>query len=362
MKRQNLAATLIIIIALILTATVYGVQSTLNSNSVSTSKPNSSQLQTSSSQSQEEFELPILTPPAISIYVPDNYSTIQQAIDIASSGAAIFVRIGQYNAPVTVNKDVWLIGENGQFKIDAHSIGVDLLICHNDVNITGFDLTNTPTPATGTWLEQMQGIGLSKQLPAIQVTNSQNCNIYNNKISSSSDAIALDNSSKINIFNNELHGCGIQLTNSSSNKIIRNNLVTGGTGIKLDTSKNNILVNNTIRDMAEGIWLYSSSKNTLRSNTLINNYGSFSVTGYNFDVYDNNVDVSNTIEGKPIYYWIGKANEVVPSDGACIVLVNCTGMTVQNSVLSLGFGGLVLVNTNNSTIQGVTLATQDPRF
>lgn len=359
MKRQNLAATLIIIIALILTATVYGVQSTLNSTSNSNSKPSSPQPQTSS-PSQEEFELPILTPPAISIYVPDNYSTIQQAIDTASPGAAIFVRTGQYNIPVTVNKGVWLIGENGQAKIDAHSIGPDLLVCSNDVNITGFDLTNTPTPATGSWLEQMQGIGLSKHLPAIQVKNSQNCNIYDNRINNSSDAITTDNSNKIGIFSNELYSCGIQMTNSSNNRVIANNLAAGGTGISIDTSKNNILVNNTIKDMAVGIWLYSSSSNILRGNTLIHNYHSFSVTGYNLAAYDNDVDASNTIEGKPVYYWRNKTNQIVPSDGSCIVLVNCTGITVQNSVLSLGFGGLVLVNTNNSNVQRVTLATQDP--
>ena len=34
-------------------------------------------------------------------------------------------------------------------------------------------------------------------------------------------------------------------------------------------------------------------------------------------------------------------------------------MTVQNSVLSLGLGGLVLINTNSSVVQGNTLATQD---
>ncbi len=361
MNRRAFAATLFIIVALVSAALAYGIQSTLNTSSIPNPKPNSPQSETSESTPplQTEFELPVLTPPAISVYVPDNYSTIQQAIDGASPGAAILVRAGQYNHPVKVNKAVWLIGENGQVKIDSHSTGVDLLVCHNDVNITGFSLANTPTPATGSWLEQMQGIGLSTQLPAIQVKNSQNSNIYGNRVTNSSDAITLDESSKVVIFSNELSGCGIQITNSSQNTVICNNLASGGTGVSLDTSWNNILVNNTVKDMAVGIWLHSSSSNVLKGNIMSHNYNGFGVIGNDLDAYDNDVDASNTIEGKPIYYWIGKANEVVPSNGSCIVLVNCTGMTVQNSVLSLGFGGLVLANTNSSMVQGITLATQD---
>jgi pectin methylesterase-like acyl-CoA thioesterase len=125
MKRKALALALVIVIALVLAAVVYGVQITRNSNPPSNPKPSPSLPRTS---------------PAISIYVTDNYSTIQQAIDSASPGSAIYVRSGDYNVSVTVNKAVWLIGENRQAKIDAHSVGPDLLICHSDVNITGFDL------------------------------------------------------------------------------------------------------------------------------------------------------------------------------------------------------------------------------
>jgi parallel beta-helix repeat protein len=360
MKRAAIA--LFFAATLILVAMVCGVQITLTSNSPSNPQPTPSHPQASPSVSPSsvEFELPTLTPQAISIYVPDNYSTIQQAINSASPGEAIFVRAGDYDASVTINKAVWLIGENGQARIDAHSLEPDILICHSDVNITGFNLTNTPTPATGSFLEQMQGIGLPKQLPAIQVKNSQNCNIYGNKITDSSYAVTLESSSEIGIFNNEIYNCGFQIANSNCNKVIANSFAGGGTGINLQSSTGNVLVNNTIRDMSVGIWLDSSSGNTLRGNKLTKNYSSFHVTGSNLAAYGNDVDTSNTIEGKPIYYCIGKTYQVVPSDGACVVLVNCSGMIVQNSVLSLGSGGLVLANTNNSILQGNTLAAQDP--
>jgi parallel beta-helix repeat protein len=346
MKKYRLAITLIVVIVSVSVITALA-QINLNSNP----KSNSGQPQT--------YEIPIPTSPSITIYVPDNYSTIQTAVNSAPSDAVIFVREGDYNSSVTVNKAVWLIGENGQARIDAHSLGPDLIIWHSDVNVTGFTLTNTPTPATGSWIEHMQGIGLPVQLPAIQVKYSQNCNIYQNNITNSSNAVSIENSNEISVFDNEINGNGIRITASTNNTIVENNLVGGGTGIVLDASSGNILVNNTIRDTATGIAIRYSSGNTLRSNTLTHNYYSFSVSTNNLAEYDNDVDASNTIEGKPIYYWIGRENTAVPSDGACVILVNCTGMTVQDSTLSLG-AGVLLANTNSSLVQNVTLATQDP--
>jgi parallel beta-helix repeat protein len=388
MKKRNLAVVLIVITVLVLSTVIYGTQSLLNSPPASTPTLNPLQVTPSptstaapsqnptpspsmapsptpspSPSPEETFEVPALVPPAISLYVPDNYSSIQQAIDHAANGAAIFVRAGSYGAPVKVNKAVWLIGENSESTfLDVHSVAPNLLVTHDDVNVTGFYLVNTPTPATGSWLEQMQGIGLPQQLPDIQLKNVHNCNIYGNKITNSTIGVSLEKSGESNVFNNEFNGNGynVQLSNSHSITVIGNMFVGGGTGISVQSSTGNTLANNTLRDMSVGIWMDSSSGNTLRSNKLSNNYFNFEVTGYNLAAYDNDVDASNTIEGKPIYYWIGRANQVVPSDGACVVLVNCTDMTVQNSQLSLGYGGLVLANTNNSLLQSNTLTAQDP--
>jgi parallel beta-helix repeat protein len=307
--------------------------------------------------------VPSLTPPPVSLYVPDNYTSIQQAIDQAKEGAAIFVRAGSYGVPLRITKAVWLIGEGGEStKLDAHSAAPNILVKHDNVNITGFYLVNTPTPATGTWLEQMQGIGLPQQLPNIQAQNVQNCNFYNNLIINSSIGVSFENSRNCTVYNNHIEGCGydVQVANSSGIKVLGNMVVAGGTGVGLRSSVNSVLANNTIKEAANAIMLDSSSGSLLRENTLTGNYIGFYLTGYTLAAYDNDVDSSNTVEGNPIYYWVGKANQTVPSGGACIVLVNCTGMTAQHSTLSLGYGGLILANTNNSVVQGNTLASLNP--
>ena len=46
------------------------------------------------------------------IIVPDDYVTIQAAVNAASDGDTIFVYSGTYNSSVRINKSVDLIGEN----------------------------------------------------------------------------------------------------------------------------------------------------------------------------------------------------------------------------------------------------------
>jgi len=73
-----------------------------------------------------------------------------------------------------------------------------------------------------------------------------------------------------------------------------------------------------------------------------------------FWVHD--VDVSNTVNGKPIYYWIDKRNMTVPLDAGQVTLVNCTWITVQNLSLTTNWQGVQLASTTESTITNNNIA------
>jgi parallel beta-helix repeat protein len=140
---------------------------------------------------------------------------------------------------------------------------------------------------------------------------------------------------------------------TSTNNLLANNVIKGGSvGITVESSTTNSVVNNTVTESSNAILLNSASDNYLRDNKLRNNFLNFGVRGSGLSVFDNDVDTSNTIDGKPIYYWIDKSNEVVPSDAAYIILVNCTGMTIHDFELSLSIHGIVLANTNSSSMKG----------
>ncbi len=309
------------------------------------------------------------------ITVPDDFTTINQAVANASDGQTILVKAGTYNESVNIDKSLTLIGEN-QTVIDAHSVGADMLICHNGVNVTGFTMQNTPTPGTGTFIEQMEGIGLSVQLPDIQIVGSSDCNISANNLAYALSGVCLERSSQNNIKGNrfgnfsdgfltesgfEMQGNGVQINNSSDNRIENNIFVACGLCVE-NFSNSNTITGNIFNDAGSAIALVSSSDNMLRNNTLVHNFYSFEVTGSDTSAFINNVDSSNTIDGKPIYYLIGQANQIVPSDAACIVLVNCINMTIQNPTLALSYNGVVLANTTDSIVSGCKLGYVDPAF
>jgi len=162
------------------------------------------------------------------------------------------------------------------------------------------------------------------------------------------------------------HGFGISLISSSNNTISENEVkhdwVTGTAyGITLDHSPNNTLIGNTIVNSVFGILLSLSPSNILANNTMNCPIldADFAVVGSSLLEYENYVDSSNTVGGKPIYYWIDRQGLTVPSDAGCVVLVNCTGILVQNLNLTGNNPSICLAYTTNCTItrNEVSMAT-----
>ena len=140
----------------------------------------------------------------------------------------------------------------------------------------------------------------------------------------------------------------------TNNSRITNNNITANTwnGIQLYYSSNNTLEGNNIAEKHyHGVHFYSSSYNTLRNNSLsADNYFNFFVDGSNLSHFVHDVDTSNTVNGRPIYYWINKTETSVPLDAGYVALVNCTRMTVQNLTLAKNAQAIVLAFTTNSTV------------
>jgi parallel beta-helix repeat protein len=364
--KKAVPLSLVILAVLLVGLLIAGVFNQTNSSPASMASTPSSNVDTKtqtgpSTEASPSFVTPTSPPPG-SIVVPDDFSTINQAVANASDGQTIFVRQGWYNESIIIDKPIWLIGEN-QTVIDAHSLGVDVIISHDNVNVTGFTMRNTPTPATGSWIEQMQGIGVSQQRSNIQILNSESCNIYSNNLTDGSIGISIENSSQNNVVNNNIYdnGYGIDIDSSTNTSIINNVFEGNGMGITIENlSTANTIINNTLSNENYAIYLNSASGNMLRNNMLIHNLRGFGVTGTQLSAFINTVDSSNKIDGKPIYYLIGESNQIVPSDAGCVVLVNSINMTIQNAVLPLSSNEIILVNTSNSILNANKLVNVDP--
>jgi parallel beta-helix repeat protein len=127
----------------------------------------------------------------------------------------------------------------------------------------------------------------------------------------------------------------------SKNSIVANNVY----GVYLDLADSNIFTGNTIEN--NGVSFWTSSGNVLRNNNITNEAEAFSV---NNGGYVNDIDVSNTVNGKPIYYLVGKHDISVPTDAGYVALVSCSNMTVQDLNLMDNGQGILLADTKNSII------------
>jgi len=123
-----------------------------------------------------------------------------------------------------------------------------------------------------------------------------------------------------------------------------------GQGIWLYERINITVKNVQIKGFHTGIYLQESSKITLRNNNITDNNYNFRLYGDTLSDLTNNIDTSNTVDGKPIYYWINETDRTVPLDAGYVALVNCTSITVENLNLTNNGEGVILAYTRNSTI------------
>jgi parallel beta-helix repeat protein len=154
----------------------------------------------------------------------------------------------------------------------------------------------------------------------------------------------------MNISNFE-YGIYVYLT-SHNNIIIDNNVTGNSRGIYVRGTDNNTLTGNYVTDNGDGIYL-SGTDNVLKNNQMKDN-------NYNFGIipqpHHNDIDTSNTVDGKPIYYWANQHDRNVPLDAGCVILINCTKINAQNLTLTNNKEGIILINTKNSEIKNCTLS------
>jgi len=232
---------------------------------------------------------------------PADFHTIQEAINAAGNGDTIFVHNGAYHENVIVNRTIYLVGENKSSTI----------ICGNATGLRGVvELQSENSSITGFTIKNgAYGIRIWKFSYFPEYTG--------NRIE--------DNYIIENLYGGILlRGC---VNNTISNNIVANNTLFG---IHLWHAGSNTVINNTVMGNGHGIDFYGNSNdNILRDNSMTNNT-------YNFGLIlrgetrewlaarpeklgiVNDVDTSNTVNGKPIYYLVNQSDVQIPSDAGYV--------------------------------------------
>ena len=152
----------------------------------------------------------------------------------------------------------------------------------------------------------------------------------------------------------------VVVVGSRQSSIIGNNITGNTVGILLDEfTRNNSALENSVTNNTYGIKFIHAQDSTLKNNQLANNQYNLWIdisTVIPAREYYSDIDSSNTVDGKPVYYWVDQHNRTVPSDAGYVGLVNCTGITVENLNLRNNGQGVLMISTNNSRITGNHIA------
>jgi len=127
-------------------------------------------------------------------------------------------------------------------------------------------------------------------------------------------------------------------------------------GIRVEQSTNITITNNTIINGHRGIWLWDTQNCSFRDNHLYGNTYNLEVWGLTQTHFMHSIDESNTIEGKPVYYWVNQKNRQIPSDAGYVGIVNSSNILVKDLSLTKNAHGVLLAHSNNCLVENVSLS------
>jgi nitrous oxidase accessory protein len=287
--------------------------------------------------------------------VPEEYSTIQAAIDDAHHGDTILVANGTYRENIVVNKRVAIIGENkSNTIIDGAGVGHVVTIAESGVEIRGFTIRNGGT--------EYNGIDIMTVGNALIIDNVLTENVAGIELYQSDGNTIVGNT----FFNNSIYG--LKVFYSLGNNITGNIVSESNYGIQLDVSNSTFVVRNLISNTSYGIYVTHSSNITVSDNVLLeNSFGILPAYSEDITVRNNRVEgstygievygstnisvINNTVSDNPSYaiYLVHsnlnllKGNTALRNDWA-IQLYNSTSNTIIQNLISLNVYGIYLAS------------------
>ena len=212
------------------------------------------------------------------ITVPDDYPTIQSAIDSAQSGDTVFVRSGTYFENIIVNKSISLIGNNRETTIIEGVEGSYLIngvveVLANNVVIKGLTITSSVVGTRGIYLNSVSG-GLLEDLIVENIKLGPGIRLFKSRSNE------VKNCNAISCYEGVVIGIASTPTASEHNKICNNKIIGCNTGIKLHYSRDNSVSNNELDDGGSGVRLFVSHDNVITDNLIQNNSAAFTIDEY----------------------------------------------------------------------------------
>jgi parallel beta-helix repeat protein len=285
---------------------------------------------------------------------PDNFSSIQAAINFAQKNDSIVICKGNYSENLIIDKQLRLYSKPSDSK--------EVIITPNTTFRSIIRITSNNVEISGLTI-----LGLNKENQEIGVflDNVTYSLIQNNIISNVEDGLFLNASSgnriENNVFlSNTFHG--INLVNSANNDLENNRIVENKRGLYLNKSDQNTLINNNASGNKNyGIALRKSGTNNITSNQMkANKYGLCLIDSDKNTIFDNFAG-SNKQHG--FLLWTSESNDIIDNilienkySGAYI-RSSCSNNTLDGNVLSNNSNGISIGNSINNFIINNTISS-----
>jgi len=195
--------------------------------------------------------------------------------------------------------------------------------------------------------DEYSGYGLSGYRHVIDVTNKINGQpvlyVYNASNTRIADInvghVSITMSNNVTIVNCTLtKGDCFNIKYSQDIKVINSTISNCENGFSIIESERISLINNRIVNSGRSIWLFQSSYCFLRNNTIVNpTRGLYISSSRYLEHYSHDIDASNLIDGKPIYYLFNIFDTKISElDTKHLTIVYSQNVTVENITIMNG--------------------------
>jgi len=262
-------------------------------------------------------EIGIMQAEPRTIVIPDDYASIQEAINNANEGDTITVKAGTYYENVIVDKPLTIKSQNGPENTIVCTVDTEtgknvFEIAADNVEISGFTIENSTNrtipgdpfdPASyvdgcGIYVETCTGTKISRNIlknnfEGIVFTDCSNILVSENQIPESIHKGArIAYSSSVTISKNNITrngNCGIVIFHCSTGSVSENQIEANKNGAVISNSLDITVSNNNITNNAfHGLNLVGGHSNRIFGNTMRNNTNGICPSGStNNNIYEN---------------------------------------------------------------------------
>jgi parallel beta-helix repeat protein len=150
---------------------------------------------------------------------------------------------------------------------------------------------------------------------------------------------------------------GIVIYITTGAEITDNDVSNSGHGISLWGSDDIRISGNTATDCISSIGLEKSKNISVSDNVMVGGGIYFNIEQNmlaNWNTHD--IDASNTVNGKPVYYWKNVEGGEIPANAGQVILANSTGVVVSHQEIENVFAGVEIGYSSNNTIHNNTVS------